>query len=427
MVTVEGISYYEPNLVGFSLEKTSIVYYEKSEDIQKSITIPASEYINNGKPRTIEKDGTEYEFYNYKTQKWANIVTESSSMKSYWTWIPRYCYKQGDVSDLKFISLSEELEEGYIVHSDFSDNKKGIWASKYEPVMTANTEVSNFPYYVPELEGFNRENTYVEVFDSENNEFKETQLSKINNIQEFSKNNNWFNYKEQIWANIKVYEPESKTETWWVWIPRYAYNITGNETSIIFIDLNNNPLDGTALPSNYIVHSAFENNKKGIWVSKYEPIQKIGEVGATNQVNPPDMRGYNVDNTYIECFDESINSFKEQTLRSILSDQSVINSNNIVEEVHIDYSKINGTWYSYDKQIWANIKVKEQESQTETWWVWIPRYAYNITGIETTVIYLDSNGNPLNGTPLPSNYIPHSAFDDGKNGIWASKYEPINK
>ena len=139
------------------------------------------------------------------------------------------------------------------------------------------------------------------------------------------------------------------------------------------------------------------------------------------------MRGYNVDNTYIECYDESSNSFKEQTLRSILSDQSVINSDNVVEEVHFDYSKINGTWYSYDKQIWANIKIKEPYTNTESWWVWIPRYAYNITGIETTVIYLNSYGEPLDGSELPSNYIPHSAFNDGKLGIWASKYEPVEK
>ena len=65
-------------------------------------------------------------------------------------------------------------------------------------------------------------------------------------------------------------------ESWWVWIPRYAYSITGNNTYIIFIDTENRPLDGSSntLPSNYIVHSAFEDGKKGIWASKFEPIQK---------------------------------------------------------------------------------------------------------------------------------------------------------
>lgn len=274
MVTVDNVSYYEPNLKGFNLEKTSIVYYEIADSIENSITISANEYLSKGKPRTIEKDGKNYEFYNYNSQKWANILVESSGKQSYWTWIPRYSYNKNNVFDVKFIDLNSEPENGYTVHSDFSGGKKGIWVSKYEPMYTANTEVSNFPYYIPDLTGFNKDNTYIEVYNSNENRFEETKLSNIDNIEEFSKKNSWFNYKEKIWANIRVYNPESKTESWWVWIPRYAYNITGDSTSIIFIDLNNNPLDGSKLPSNYRVHSAFENGKKGIWASKYEPIQK---------------------------------------------------------------------------------------------------------------------------------------------------------
>ena len=81
-----------------------------------------------------------------------------------------------------------------------------------------------------------------------------------------------FDYENQIWANIKT--TGYGIDCWWVWIPRYAYKIESNTTSIIFIDLDNKPLDGSTLPSNYIVHSAFEDGKKGIWTSKYEPIQK---------------------------------------------------------------------------------------------------------------------------------------------------------
>lgn len=274
MVTVDNVSYYEPNLKGFNLEKTSIIYYEIADSIENSITISANEYLSKGKPRTIEKDGKTYEFYNYNSQKWANILVESGGKQSYWTWIPRYSYNKKNVSDIKFIDLNTEPEEGYIVHSDFSGGKKGIWASKYEPIYTANTEVSNFPYYIPDLEGFNKDSTYIEVYNSTENKFEETKLSDVDDIAEFSKRNNWFDYKKQIWANIRVYDSENKTESWWVWIPRYAYNITGNNTSIIFVDLNDKPLDGTKLPSNYKVHSAFEDGKKGIWVSKYEPVQK---------------------------------------------------------------------------------------------------------------------------------------------------------
>ena len=424
IVQVDGASYYEPDLSGFVLEKTKLVYC--SEDMSNTKEVSAQEYIKNGKQREItEPDGTKYILHNYEKTLWANIVVENEGIKTYWVWIPRYSYQiVSNETKVKFVALDEEPEEGYILHSDFADGKKGIWVSKYEPSQAVKTQIDDFPYYIPDLTGFDKKNTYIEVYDEDTQSFKETKLSNIKDIREFSKTNKWFDYYNKIWANIKVVNPDTNVETWWVWIPRYAYNITGKVTEIEFIDTNNKPLSGEELPSNYVVHSAFTDGKKGIWVSKYEPQQQIIESGLTNLVNPPDMSGYNVDNTYIECYDEDTNTFKEQTLRSILREDSVINDQNIVETVHIDYSKINGTWYSYDKQIWANIRVVNPETKVETWWVWIPKYAYNFIIKETNIIFLDVEGNPTDGSTLPSNYIPHSAFSDGKAGIWASKYEP---
>lgn len=277
MVKGEKISHYEPNLSGFVLDKTFIIYYD--EDVETSITVSAKDYIELGKPRVIERDGKTYEFFNYESQKWANILVENNEMQTYWVWIPRYSYKENDVSDIKFIDLKSEPKDGYIVHSDFEDGKKGIWVSKYEPIQTANKAVAveNFPHYLPDFTGFDTNNVYIEVYDSENQSFEETKLSDIKDINIFAKDNTWFNYEKQIWANIKVENPETNTESWWVWIPRYAYTITNNNISIIFVDINNNPLDGTDLPSNYIIHSAFEDGKKGIWASKYEPIQSEKE------------------------------------------------------------------------------------------------------------------------------------------------------
>ena len=428
MVEVDGISYYEPDLSGFILENTKLVYY--SQDMKTTKIVSAQEYIENGKQRIIEKEGKKYELYNYKQKLWANILVENDNKQSYWVWVPRYSYqinKENHETGIKFISLEGEAEEGYIIHSNFKDGKKGIWASKYEPVQTISTQVEDYPYYIPDMTGFNPENTYIEIYNKETKKFSETKLKDIDNLQVFARNNNWFDYQNKIWANIKTVNPNNNTESWWVWIPRYAYNITGKQTSIIFIDTNNNPLTGGSLPSNYVVHPSFNNDKRGIWVSKYEPVQKIGQPGTTNHVNPPDLRGYNVDNTYIECFNEKTKRFEEQTLRSILSKKSIINGENIVEKVDIDYSKIKGTWYSYDKKIWANIKTVNPNNNTESWWVWIPRYAYNITGIETTIIYLNAKGEPVEGGTLPSNYVPHPAFNESTEGIWASKYEPIEK
>lgn len=40
---------------------------------------------------------------------------------------------------------------------------------------------------------------------------------------------------------------------------------------------------------------------------------------------------------------------------------------------------------------------------------------------------LNAKGEPVEGGTLPSNYVPHPAFNESTEGIWASKYEPIEK
>ena len=428
MVKVGDISHYEPDLKGFVQEKTKLIYYSEDNKLMKEVTV--EEYFKNGKQRVITEAGNNYVLYDYVNNKWANILVESEGIQSYWVWIPRYAYnivKENNETNIKFLSLEDTVPENYIVHSDFADGKKGIWVSKYEPVQKVNQVKVDFPYYLPDLTGFDKNNTYAEVFDNNlENKFRETKISDIPNISKFASENKWFDYQNSIWANIKVVSPTTNLETWWVWIPRYAYNITGNEISIVFVDLNDIPLTGKDLPSNYVVHKAFGKDKKGIWVSKYEPVQKIVDLPKTNNVNSPDLSGFNIDNTYLECFDEKGN-VHEYKLSKVLKSSSIINGK-IVEKADIDFSKIRrgDWWYAYDKRIWANIKVVNPTTKAESWWVWIPRYAYNITGIDSRIIFLDENGNPREGGELPSNYVPHPGFND-KKGIWASKYEPINK
>lgn len=419
IVKVGNVACYEPDLAGFVVEKTKAVYYkdkENGETQEASIEEPISEYLNKEGDRvTVTKEDKQYEFYNYEKQKWANIKVENSGIVTYWVWIPRYAYKlNGTETDIIFVDLDnknaetgEELETGYILHSAFSDGKKGIWVSKYETSQVTSNEVTDYSYYVPDLEGFDKEKTYIEVFDGKDG-FIEYKLSEIGDIKEFSKKNKWFDYENQIWANIKTVS--DGMEAWWVWIPRYAYNISGTTTSIMFIDTSNNPLSGEKLPSNYVLHPAFGNDLKGIWVSKYEVSQKVGDREKTNDVNEPDMDGFNPDTTYIELYNDD-GTFTEKKLSEIGDLKEFISKNR---------------WYDYSKQIWANIKVVSDG--VESWWVWIPRYAYNITGIETGVIFLreDSN-NPRDGSTLPSNYVEHPAFSGGLKGIWASKYEVSQK
>ena len=51
-------------------------------------------------------------------------------------------------------------------------------------------------------------------------------------------------YNKKIWANIRTVNKDTKIESWWVWIPRYAYKIpnagaSNKEVSIIFIGMDN--------------------------------------------------------------------------------------------------------------------------------------------------------------------------------------------
>ena len=434
LVSLEnGVTCYSPELKGFVKEKTSALYYKTNEDgtVDDTPEIkPITEYLQTNKTY-IEKDGSKYEFYNYKSvikengsevldSIWANIKVERDGLESYWVWIPRYAYKilENDKTEIVYIDIQNNIagttnkaeDSGYIIHSAFiENNKKGIWISKYEPQHVVEDKMQELPYYIPDVKGFDREKTYIEIY-KDDGTFEDVKLSTINNLAEFAEKNRWFDYEKQIWANIKIYEPESQTETWWVWIPRYAYNISGDETKVIFLDTEDNPLTGEDLPSNYVVHSAFEGGKKGIWVSKYEVSQEVVDIDTTNNVNLPDMSGFDPDTTYVEVYKDD-GTFNETKLSDISNISQFATANR---------------WYDYSKQIWANIKIYEPESQTETWWVWIPRYAYNISGDEIRIIFLDENGNPKDGSSLPANYVPHPGFE-GKKGIWVSKYEVSEK
>ncbi len=103
-------------------------------------------------------------------------------------------------------------------------------------------------------------------------------------------NGSWYDYENKLWANAKTIDG-----SYWVWIPRFAYQIEtcyhsdcGGEAGIINIKFlqedTNVAFDGTEadlMPIynddkqiNYIVHPAFifgEEQITGFWVAKFEP------------------------------------------------------------------------------------------------------------------------------------------------------------
>ena len=101
---------------------------------------------------------------------------------------------------------------------------------------------------------------------------------------------NWYDYTEGVnhWANIKTTGGEN--DCYWVWIPRYAYQVptksgTAQTINIKFLKEDTNIPIGetteitntTPTPGTWVVHPAFTNegnggfgNLTGIWVAKYE-------------------------------------------------------------------------------------------------------------------------------------------------------------
>ena len=80
-----------------------------------------------------------------------------------------------------------------------------------------------------------------------------------------------------MWANIKC--DANGLISYWVWIPRYAYNIDKDysEIKVILVDINDKPIDtekyGDTLSEYYTVHEMFKQGDglEGVWFSKYEP------------------------------------------------------------------------------------------------------------------------------------------------------------
>lgn len=91
----EELGYYEPDLNNFGKEVTSLIFYKQStsnEEETSTITeetyeMPVSQWLEEGKPNTIEQGEDEnkstYILYDYKNKIWANIKVESSGIETW--------------------------------------------------------------------------------------------------------------------------------------------------------------------------------------------------------------------------------------------------------------------------------------------------------------------------------------------------------
>ena len=484
-VCMDGdIGWLKPNLNGFNRNYTDVVYYNKDNNDDTKI-VSIQNYINDGRKSKIQENGKTYVLDGYKDKMWANVKTRANNLETWWVWIPRYAYRvvnsnpqasDADMPiDVVFIDMQNQPigskyagkytvnndgtitinGEEYIIHPSFKKEDtrgntvelQGIWMSKFEPSSNNNSGhiMDTGECYAPDMTGFDKDFTWIELYDSTANEglgdfTSEVQLSKAD-LSTVNNDKKWYDYSNKIWANIKT--EANGIECWWVWIPRYAYTISeaNQETEVVFVDTKDRPYDksvyGDTLPEGMTVHPCFtkvdKNGKrvqlKGIWMSKYEPssLDNSGVTQNSGDCLAPDMTGFDANNTWIELYDKTANN----GLGDFIDDTNYKLSN-------VDLNTINNNkqWYDYSDKIWANVKTKANE--LECWWVWIPRYAYHISegNQETDVIFVDLDNKPCNtsryGKKLPDGFTVHPCFtkvDENGNtvqlkGIWMSKFEP---
>jgi len=306
----------------------------------------------------------------------------------------------------------------------------------------------------------------------------------------------WYDYKNQKWANI--YVEANGVESYYVWIPRYVYKLdsTNQRSDVKFVDIDNNYIDAeteqktdwqTLQSQGYKLPEAFTFADKqipGYWMSKYQlselskyTIDFSTAASATSitvqsittnttqtiakytyalngriiheSTSPEDYKitglakgnkainitALNSDGEIIgsmtKVFETAetnvpdVSSFDKDTTFYVYWDENGIEHNEI--PISKDAPK---EWYDYTTANWANIVTRNDG--LETYYVWIPRYAYKLdsTSQRSYVKFLKGTT-----TKVDAGYKIPEAFwwdknSDGKrtddeeiSGYWMTKYQ----
>lgn len=138
-----------------------------------------------------------------------------------------------------------------------------------EYIGTITKQVRTVEANKPDLTGFNPSVTYYITYDQDGNEVKGTNITNDGSNSPAG----WYNYSNNIWANIVV--EANGNVTYYTWIPRYEFMITSTQyaqpavgrTTVRFI-----PGTSTDVDPGYQIPEAFTFNGvpiSGYWVTKY--------------------------------------------------------------------------------------------------------------------------------------------------------------
>lgn len=367
-----GVYANEPDVsTGFLPDRTRYMYLNDSGNLVPGNWIVGAEPSN---------------WYDYKNKKWANIYVESEGVDSYYVWIPRYCYKIGDTS----IVGNERMDVKFInVYNEYIDANTGV--------TTSWEELESQGYQIPEAFSwdaqFKNENLATDIdciYDMPGYWMSKYQLSELSS-----------------YALDYVSVPDYNS----IEIRNIAVNSTRTASRYIFA------IDGVQVASltNISNGYTFQNVPSGDKTINVTALDSNGEiVGSMTRVfevsypNEPDLSAFDQDTTFYVYWDEQKNEHNEIPISKAAPEK----------------------WYDYTYARWANIVTRNDGM--ETYYVWIPRYEYQLNNVNqrTYVRFLEGTT-----TNVDSGYQIPEAFwwdnngngkqDSGEQipGYWMTKYQ----
>lgn len=347
-----------PDLTGFDKDTTFYVYWDENGIEHNEIPISQEPPEN---------------WYNYTYSEWANIITRTNGLESYYVWIPRYQYlldQTSERSNVQFIlGTGTETYTGYQIPEAFTwgDNGEkqltGYWMSKYQlsteekvARVTAELSAGSNVIRVGEITG-----TALTTTDEGGN---------VVNVP--------LKYEYYLNGN-KVHEG------------------TNNAEKYVYTGLNEN----TTYTVNIIARNATTDDYVGAITQKIKTVEPY----------EPDLAGFDKDTTFY-----------------------VIYNDDGTEKERISINKgIPSNWYDYSNRKWANIVTTA--NGTESYFVWIPRYEYRILEdreneslenkrTEVNFITTDiTNENATTGYQVPEAFTWGDNGEVQLKGYWMSKYQ----
>lgn len=370
MPKIEVTTPEEPELIGFNKSNTYYVTWDSNGN--ETLTPITSAAPSN--------------WYNYSEKRWANIMVESSTGKSYFVWIPRYKYKL-DYADKEYNDFIE------------GDTRVGYSKIRFIPatVGTAGGGADSDGYIVPQAFAF------------DGRELSGYWMSKY----QVSMMDAFYVSRGIDMISVKSLNEGAKTALGTGTLTYYIDGVKKGSAAY------GKEFKFTGLSANTTYTIKVENTsgkyiEREIKTIKNE-MPRIADT--TSNLEAPVLTGFEENKTYYVTWDASGN----ETLTPITETAP-------------------SNWYDYTDRKWANILV--QNGSNKAYFVWIPRYKYQlkeddpfndgtyIAGGDSVLGYANvkfiSASTGTAGTKDTDGYIIPQAFSfAGRElpGYWMSKYQ----